>query len=234
MKKIRISNYEHIVILTGAGISKASGIPTFRGEGGLWNDEETKHLLVIDEFYKRPDVIWNFLGSIKEKVLNASPNIVHNVLSEIEKTAKKFTLITQNIDGLHQKAGSKNVIELHGSLLRTRCSNGECNLPVFDDYNVYSKAPRCSICNAILRPDIVFFNEHLGGTDFLAKVALRDCDLYLAIGTSGSVAPASNFARGADYAGARTILINMEEVENPYFHEKILGKAEEIIPILFE
>jgi len=233
MKHINISDYKNIVILTGAGISKASGIPTFRDENGIYENKEIESMMTIEGFTMNPDKSWEYISKLKEAVINASPNPAHFALAALENKAKKLTLVTQNVDGLHQKAGSENVIELHGSILTTKCSNTKCSFPAFIDYNYYSSAPRCSICNSLLRPDIVFFHEYLGGREYLAKVALRDCDLYIAIGTSGTVAPASNFARGADYAGARTILVNISNNDNPYFHETIIGKAEDIIPELF-
>jgi NAD-dependent deacetylase len=152
------------------------------------------------------------------------------------KPHQQFLLITQNIDGLHQKAGSQNVVELHGTVRRTRCTNDSCISEPFTDNDPHDKQlPRCSTCQSPLRPDIVLFNEEIPpDASWQSKRALRDCDLFIAVGTSGTVSPASNFVRSADYAGARTILVNLEPMnpKNPYFKEEYLGKAEEVLPTL--
>jgi NAD-dependent deacetylase len=135
-------------------------------------------------------------------------------LAEAEQrlVGRAFTIITQNIDGLHQRAGSANVIELHGSVFRSRCSNASCErLPFEDEDDPCDELPSCPDCGSVLRPDVVLFNEFLpGGVEWHAKRALRDCDLFVAVGTSGTVAPASNFVRSAKYAGARTVFVNGE------------------------
>jgi NAD-dependent deacetylase len=144
--------------------------------------------------------------------------------------------VTQNVDGLHTRAGSEDVVEIHGSLLRSRCLNESClNAAGFEDLVVPLDVPLCSICGEALRPDITLFNEALP-IDGLHRVkrALRFCDLFLAVGTSGTVAPASEFVRSAFDAGARTVFMNLTplDVASPYFQETILGRAEELLPRL--
>ena len=243
---INLADYRNIVILTGAGVSVASGIPPFRGPGGLWNAIAPEQL-TTETAQHNPDLIWQLLGPMRTKIHTAAPNPAHHHLARVETSLKaahpqpgqSFTLITQNIDGLHQKAGSQNVLELHGSLHRTRCLNKDCSAPSFLDRSVYENTagnpvPRCSKCDAYLLPDVVLFNEPLPAyAEWQSKRRLRNCDLFIAIGTSGHVSPASNFVRSADYAGARTILINLEtDTPSPYFHETITGRAEEILPEL--
>lgn len=147
-----------------------------------------------------------------------------------------FVLITQNVDGLHQRAGSRNVIELHGSIHKTHCANPACTLAAFEDANPHQQEiPRCPVCTNVLRPGIVLFGEPLPAEQsWRAKRALREWDLFIAIGTSGTVAPASNFVRSADYAGARTIYINLEPLDppNPAFQEHYYGPAEHLLPEL--
>ncbi len=241
LKSIEFSHYRSIVVLTGAGISVASGIRPFRGQGGLWNEINPLDYAHYSLLETNPEAIWGLDGSLRKQLRNAQPNAAHIKLAEFEtqlSSDQQFTLITQNIDGLHHLAGSSNIIEIHGNVLWTRCSNQDCSLTPYSDSNSYDDLiPICQICASPLRPDIVLFGEQLPvKQEWLAKKALRDCDLFIAIGTSGTVSPASNFVRSADYAGARTILINLEPMEprNPYFKEEYLGYAEELVPIMFD
>ena len=183
-------------------------------------------------------------------MLQVAPNPAHRTLADWEnkwRDGRAITIVTQNVDGLHQLAGSANVVEIHGSLRRSRCTNSACNSQPFVDAWVPTAAfvatptwdgvPRCQVCGAHLRPDITLFNEALP-LDELQRVkrALRACDLFLAVGTSGVVAPASEFVRGAAYNRARTILVNLTRMEtrNPYFGEEYLGRAEEIFAAIVE
>ncbi|MCU0544744.1 MAG: NAD-dependent protein deacylase [Oscillatoriaceae cyanobacterium Prado104] len=240
MQPINFDRYRNIVILTGAGISVASGIRPFRGQGGLSDEIDPLQHSDCSLIETNPIAIWQFYGILREQLKTAQPNAAHLKLAEIEERLspnQQFTLITQNIDGLHQRAGSSNVLEIHGNVNRTRCSNLSCSITPFSDSESHDRAlPMCQICGSTLRPDIVLFGEQLPVKEsWLAKRSLRDCDLFIAIGTSGTVSPASSFVRSADYAGARTILINLEPMapKNPYFKEEYLGCAEEIVPLIF-
>jgi NAD-dependent deacetylase len=235
--KINFTSYKNIVILTGAGVSVASGIRPFRGKDGLWNDPDLVSLAQVETYTRDPLAVWNFWIAMRQVVANSQPNPAHLGLARIENSlnpTQKFHLITQNIDGLHQSAGSKNVIELHGNVMYSRCSDKSCTLkPFIDSQGVAGQLGHCPQCGQALRVDVVQFGEDLPAyAEWTAKKALRDCDLFIAIGTSGTVMPASSFVRSADYAGARTIYINSEAMQpaNPYFKESILGKAEEILP----
>ncbi len=239
MRSLNLSHFRNIVVLTGAGVSAASGIRPFRGRGGQWDEidplESSDHSLLETN----PKAIWQLYGALRRQVKTAPLNAAHIRLAEVEAQLspdQKFTLITQNIDGLHQRASSSNVLEIHGSIHRTRCSNPTCSLaPHLDNDPHDNTLPICQICGSCLRPDIVLFGEQLPLKEsWAAKLALRDCDLFIAIGTSGTVSPASSFVRSADYAGARTILINLEPMEpkNPYFKEEYLGYAEELVPLM--
>lgn len=241
MQSINFSHYRNIVILTGAGISAASGIRPFRGQGGLWNEIDPLEYSDCSLLETNPMAIWQLYGALKGQLKTAQLNAAHIKLAEIEARLspnQQFTLITQNIDGLHQRAGSSNVLEIHGSIHRTRCSNPSCSLMPYLDSELHDDAlPICQMCGSPLRPDIVLFGEQLPAKEsWLAKRTLRDCDLFVAIGTSGTVSPASSFVRSADYAGARTILINLEPMEpkNPYFKEEYLGYAQELVPLIFD
>jgi len=237
---IDFSQYKQIVILTGAGVSTASGLHTYRGEGGIWTKYNVEEYGHVDRLNDHPDKIWTLFGPLRNELKSAKPNAAHYSLVALEKTLKPdqaFTLITQNIDNLHQQAGSRNVIECHGSILFTKCSNPFCDLnPYIDDDPHQNETPLCPECNHPLRPDIVLFGETIpGDKDRLIKRSLRDCDLFISIGTSGSVYPAANFVRSAQYAGARTICLNLEAMSppNPAFKEEYLGKAEDILPVMF-
>lgn len=241
MKSINFSHYHNIVVLTGAGISVASGLRPFRGENGLWNEINPLDYVEASVLETNPSAVWEFHNSLRKQLTTIKPNIAHIKLAEFEARLspnQQFTLITQNIDELHQRAGSRNVIEIHGNIFRTRCNNPKCSLKPYLDKETYEdKLPMCSLCGSLLRPCTVLFGEQLPlQEEWLAKKALRDCDLFVAICTSGTVSPVSNYVRSADYAGARTILINLEPMKpkNPYFHEEYLGLAEELVPLLFD
>lgn len=235
---ISSTRYKRIVVLTGAGVSVASGLPTYRGAGGLWTKPDTVKLSTLQDFETESDSYWKFWGKLKAAAAQSSPNQAHIALADWERkltSEQKFTLITQNVDELHQRAGSSNVVELHGSVFQTRCSDTKCASPPFRDPLTYEQTPLCKECGSALRPDIVLFDEMLPAqADWNSKRALRDCDLFIAVGTSGMVSPASNFVNSAKYAQARTILINLEKMEsrNPSFDEEIIGAAEEVLPHL--
>jgi NAD-dependent deacetylase len=235
--RIDLSNYRNIVVLTGAGISAGSGLRTYRGPGGVWEEYEVEKYGNADALQQWPAETWKLFGSMRAPVRAAQPNAAHLALARAEaglRHDQEFMVVTQNVDGLHQRAGSENVVELHGNICVTRCTSAACNLAPFADDNDYaSGVPICPECSSALRPDIVLFGEIIPAEPgWLSKRALRDCDLFISIGTSGLVSPASDFVRSAEYAGARTIYVNLEPLvpRNKAFQEEYLGKAEEILP----
>jgi NAD-dependent deacetylase len=179
--------------------------------------------------------MWRLYGKARGALAGVEPNAAHLALARWQKQwgdSRQITLVTQNVDGLHQKAGSPDVIEIHGSLLETSCTNRDCPSKPFHDTTVPTEVPQCSVCGSPLRPHITLFHEPLP-LEALHRVkkALRDCDLFISIGTSGVVAPASDFVRGATYAGARTIYFNLTALEgHSPFQENYSGRAEEILP----
>ena len=233
--------YSHVVFLTGAGVSVASGIRPYRGPGGLWNDETLVQFSDIDTFLRRPREVWDFWRRTREVVLAARPNSAHEALARFEasrRNSSRFTLITQNIDGLHLTAGSREVVEYHGNVMRTRCSNEDCDLEPFHDEAVAGDLPLCPRCGAVLRPDIVMFGEAIPiEARMRTDGALRSCDLFVAVGTSGTVYPASTFVDEAKGHGARTIYVNLQTLGalggRGAFDEEYLGKAEELLPRMF-
>ncbi|WP_444997276.1 SIR2 family NAD-dependent protein deacylase [Aliikangiella sp. IMCC44359] len=238
MNKIDFSLYQQIVVLTGAGISVASGLKTYRGAGSDSSEYDFADYGHIDRLKDDPMKVWKLYGKLRKDIIQAQPNSAHYSLAEFERRLlpnQNFTLITQNVDGLHQKAGSKNIVELHGNMHKTRCSNLECKLVPFKDEKVYTELPICDLCKSPLLPDVVLFGEKIPAfADWSSKRALRECDLFIAVGTSGTVSPAANFVRSAEYADAKTILVNLEPMEpkNPAFQDEINGKAEELLPRL--
>lgn len=235
-KTLDVTQYNKIVVLTGAGISVASGLPSYRGPAGVWDDPTKLEYALVETWRADPLGVWRQFAQMRAAVRDARPNAAHAALAEFGKRHEGgLHIVTQNVDGLHTTAGSVDVIELHGNLRRTRCSNDDCTVRFEDQTTTIAELPRCDSCGDILRPDIVLFGEVLPWeAERATKHALRDCDLFIAIGTSGTVTPAANFVRSANYEGARTVLVNLEPMDppNPYFDDEILGRAEEILPEL--
>lgn len=230
---MNIHNFHHIVILTGAGVSVGSGLPTYRGPGGLWETAEIAQIVEARFLPGSLPGLWRLYSERRQVALAAEPNPAHLAVAQLQTAwPGEVTLLTQNVDGLHQRAGSPQVTELHGSAFRTRCTNRHCDLPPFNDTLSYDAAPLCPQCGSPLRPDVVLFGETLSETVLRqAQTALDTCDLFLAVGTSGVVWPAAAFVQIAAQAGARTVLVNLDAGESAdEFDEVVLGKAEEILP----
>jgi NAD-dependent deacetylase len=237
--RIPRSQYSRIVVLTGAGISAASGLRTYRDPEGVWEEYEVEKYGHADALTNRPEETWRLFGGMRQPVLSVKPNAAHLALAQWEASLaphQELLIATQNVDSLHQRAGSRNVVELHGNIMFTKCSNSSCSLqPYRDEQSHIEQVPTCSKCGSVLRPDVVLFGEEIPALpSWTVKRALRDCDLFIAIGTSGLVTPAANYVRSAEYAGARTILVNLEPMmkPNPAFKEQYLGPAEKILPDL--
>jgi len=218
---------KNIVILTGAGISEESGIRTFRGKSGLWEEEKVEEIATFEAFEKNPKKVFDFYNLRKKNLLdnNISPNQAHLALARFEKNFPgEVNLITQNVDNLHERAGSLKIIHMHGELLKIRCRKSD---KVFEFTKPLDENILCPCCGQIgnLRPHIVWFGEM---PLELPKIfdLLKKCHLFLAIGTSGTVYPAASFVQEARRYGAYAININSEESENEiYFHRVIKGKA---------
>ncbi|KAG8222751.1 hypothetical protein J437_LFUL008149 [Ladona fulva] len=227
-------NSKHIVILTGAGVSAESGVPTFRGAGGFWRTYQATNLATPGAFKRDPSLVWEFYHYRRELVLTKKPNPAHVAIAELQKRSsseqRRVILITQNIDGLHQKAGSENVIEIHGSLFKTRCTecgNVEVNTkspicpalegkgapdPDADSADIkVEDLPHCNSCKGLLRPHVVWFGESLFD-DVLDEVdeELNQCDLCLVVGTSSIVYPAAMFAPQVAARGVPVAEFNLE------------------------
>jgi len=200
-----------VTALTGAGVSAESGIPTFReAQTGLWARYRPEELASPEAFARWPDRVWQWYAWRRGLVAAARPNPAHEALAAMERRLPAFTLVTQNVDGLHQRAGSGRVLELHGNIMRTKCSR-EGRI-IEGDTERGEIPPRCPACEAPLRPDVVWFGEMLPADTLRQSAEAADtCDVFLAIGTSGVVHPAASLPIVAHRAGADVVVINPDD-----------------------
>ena len=222
-----------IAVLTGSGVSAESGVPTFReAQTGLWARFDPQELATPEAFLRDPRLVWEWYAWRRELVDAAAPNPGHEALAELERSVSQFVLITQNVDGLHRRAGSQNVVELHGNIRRSRCSReGDVVEPRSDDADV---PPSCPRCGASLRPDVVWFGESLA-PDALSEAfdAARSCDLFISAGTSGLVQPAATLPFEALNAGAVVVEINPSNTPlTRHVDHSLGGKAGAVLPAL--
>jgi NAD-dependent deacetylase len=231
----RLKSAQSVVVLTGAGISAESGVPTFRGENGIWKKFKPEELANFDAFIRNPELVWEWYNHRKKIIHGVQPNPGHYALAAMESIFKDFAVITQNVDNLHRKAGSKRVYELHGNIERSYCL--ECRRSYSDvTVDETSKIPRCEKCNGIIRPDVVWFGEMLPEEEVNGAVAAAEgADVFFSVGTSAVVYPAASLPLVAKRNGAYTTEINAEMTEiSDLIDETILGKSGEILPKLVE
>jgi NAD-dependent deacetylase len=229
---IAIRRAMRVFVLTGAGISAESGVPTFRDANGLWERHRIEDVATPEAFERNPRLVWKFYSDRRRQVAQVQPNPAHAALAELERfLGDRLFLCTQNVDPLHERAGSSRVHHMHGELLRTRCSL--CGAPPFADDRAYDEPPRCE-CGGLLRPDVVWFGEIPEGMREIGEAVAR-CDLFLTVGSSGAVYPAAGLVAEARAAGtARTVYVGLERPENAgMFDECRLGRAGEVLPRLF-
>ena len=236
MTSIPIHTNDRVFILTGAGISAESGLPTFRASDGLWAGHRVEEICTPEALERNPWMVWDFYSKRRADCEKAKPNPAHVALAELEaKIPGRFFLCTQNVDDLHERAGSINLVHMHGELAKSRCEN-ECGAPPVEDRKVYaslSEVGRCQ-CGARLRPHIVFFGEIPLEMDRIEREIAR-CTLMVVVGTSGNVYPAAGFVNWARQTGARTVYIGPEPPLNAHaFTQTVEGKAGEVMPGLFQ
>ena len=233
MPKLTISSADHVLVLTGAGISAESGIPTFRDAGGLWRNYRIEEVASPQAWRRDPQFVWDFYSMRRKVASAAKPNPGHFALASLEHAlAGCFFLCTQNVDNLHELAGARNVLHMHGELFKSRCDS--CSRPPFADTSLYEspgEIPLCP-CGGKIRPHICWFGETPYHLEQIFE-ALEVCSVFIAIGTSGNVEPAASFA--AHVAGrAKTFCVGPEAPANhSMFDECFLGKAGELLPNLF-
>lgn len=218
---------KRLVILTGAGISAESGLRTFRGNDGMWEHENIEDVCTPAALRRDPKRVMDFYNFLRKGLPKHKPNAAHLALAELEeRLGDSFLLITQNVDDLHERAGSKRVLHMHGDLMKLRCNNGH-EFPFDGDETLETE---CPICKSGTRPDIVFFEEVPLYMDEIQK-ALRECEEFVYIGTSSVVYPAAGFKQFAKSCGAHVTCLNLEApVNDPYTDTVIEGKATEIVP----
>lgn len=206
----KFDHLEPVVALTGAGVSAESGVPTFRGEGGLWGEYRAEELATPQAFKKDPELVWRFYEWRRQLVRGCRPNRAHALLAELERAVGDFMLITQNVDGLHQRAGSRRLVELHGSLWRLKCST--CDQRWRDlAVPLDTIPPSCPRCGELARPDVIWFGEQLDRQRLeRARQASERASTFLVIGTSALVEPAASLPRVAARAGATVVEFNLE------------------------
>lgn len=228
-----LKNSDNFVFLTGAGISEESGIPTFRGPGGLWKKYDPMKLASISGFYEDPRLVWEFYQDRQKLILGCEPNLGHLTIAEIERL-KNTTILTQNIDGLHRRAGSKNIVELHGNIMRIKCTgcNFKGEFQQQDIKNIQDLPPICKSCRNILRPEIVFFGEPLDQQMWkIAEESSGNCSVMFIVGTSLNVGPVNTLPLNAKRNGATLIEMNPEPtIFNNLMDFSLRGKATETLP----
>ena len=228
----------HVAALTGAGVSAESGLPTFRdARTGLWAQHRPEDLATPEAFERNPALVWDWYRTRREAALRAEPNAGHLALARLESLVPRFTLITQNVDGLHRRAGSRNVVELHGDITRVRCSRDGSLAERWEEPPEGGEPPRCERCGAFLRPDVVWFGEQLPeGALRRARAAVHECDVFLSVGTSNLVEPAASLPWLAAAQGAAVIVVNtsMEGQRSGVGIHHLIGPAGEVLPGFLE
>ena len=228
----RIKSSSHIVFFTGAGMSAESGISTFRGKDGIWNKFKPEELANFNAFMKNPSMVWEWYNYRRDIVRQALPNAGHIAIAEFQKYVPKVTVITQNIDNLHKRAGSKKIFELHGNIERNYCV--KCKT-FYNDIELKMEIPKCK-CGGLIRPDVVWFGEYLPEDQFNgAEIAASECDLFFVVGTSAVVYPAASLIYTAKHSGAFITEINIEKTEiSSLSNNSFIGQAGKILPEILE
>lgn len=224
---------DRVAVLTGAGISAESNVPTFRGKDGLWKNFRAEELATLEAFQANPAFVWEWYGYRQQIILKCEPNPAHYTLAEMEKHFREFTLITQNVDGLHERAGSKKILEMHGNIFKARCMKENT---VTDFVLEEEPVPKCKKCGALLRPHIVWFGETLDPDVLEESFTLASkSDLFLVIGTSALVQPAASLPIIAVESDIPVIEINLESTPlSAYMTVSIQGKAGEVLPEIYK
>ena len=230
----RLNRTDRVFVLTGAGISAESGLPTFRGMNGLWRGYRVEDVATPEAFAADPVLVWQFYSERRVRHQTVVPNPAHFALAVLEGRLKdRYFLCTQNVDSLHEQAGSQRVLHMHGRIMQSRCSSPVCTTAPFDDGNSYrtrEEIPRCVACGALIRPHICWFGEVPFEMD-LALHQLGEATVVIVVGSSGVVEPAASFVRIARHGVAKTVYVGPEEPANrSFFDEVMLGKAGEMLP----
>lgn len=229
---IKFKDFKRVVFFTGAGLSVESGIPTYRGQGGVWNEYRWEDYACERAFRRDPEGVWDFHEKQRAAAAACEPNEGHSIIAELQRLRPDTAVITQNIDGLLQRAGCTQVTELHGSLWRLRCPRDR---EVHEDFSIPLASRKCD-CGAYWRPDIVWFEDPLDNNALdAASDALSSCDLLVSIGTSGAVYPAADLPRIAMAGGATSVEVNPDETMVSHLYDVTLrGPASKMLRQMFE
>lgn len=229
----KILSARSVVFFTGAGISAESGIPIFRGKDGIWNKLKPEELANFGAFLRNPDLVWEWYNHRKQIIHESKPNAAHYAIARMQEYFNEVIVVTQNIDNLHRRAGSKIIYELHGNIERNYCV--KCRTFYNEELAFEGKAPVCK-CGGLIRPDVVWFGEYLPQDQFTAsEEAANNCDVFFIVGTSAVVYPAASLVYTARKSGAFLIEVNIEETEiSRNVNESLIGKAGEILPQIVE
>lgn len=230
----KLAEAKSIIFFTGAGISAESGISTFRGKDGIWNKLKPEELANFDAFLRNPDMVWEWYQYRRKIIHDAKPNAGHIAIKEFEKYYDT-KVVTQNVDNLHGRAGSKTIYELHGNIERNFCIDCETFISM-DEFENTDKVPHCKKCGGLVRPDVVWFGEMLPQEVFMnAEMAAQRCDICFVVGTSAIVYPAAYIPHTAKQAGAYLVEINIEKTEfSSSANLSLIGAAGEILPRVLE
>ena len=224
--------HQNVVVLTGAGISAESGLSTFRDNNGLWDNHRIEDVATPEAFDRDPELVHHFYNMRRAALKSVEPNAAHMALAAAEQQFESFLLVTQNVDDLHERGGSKNLVHMHGELLKIRCVQCHQIFTHDQDLNTASVCQHCERKGTV-RPHIVWFGEMPLYMDDIMR-ALMQCDLFVSIGTSGTVYPAAGFVEIANQSGAHTVELNLEPSDqNSQFKESRQGPAGELVPAFF-
>ncbi len=228
------AKYKNILILTGAGISAESGLSTFRSAGGLWNNHRVEDVASIEGFERNPALVHDFYNNLKTEIAKAKPNAAHLAITKLQRQYPgTVSVVTQNVDTLHEKAGNQNVFHIHGQVNQAVCLNCGHILETWGDVDTETVCPHCGIIG-MMKPNIVFFGENLLCMDKVEEL-LRQCGLFISVGTSGVVYPAAGFVQTAKYYGAATMEFTLEPTANNLlFDRHVYGKAGQTLPPFVE
>ncbi len=229
----KLSESEKIVFFIGAGISAESGIPTFRGKDGIWNKLKPEELANFNAFMRNPQMVWEWYNHRKKIIHESKPNAGHIAIAEFEKYFDDVTVVTQNIDNLHRRAGSNKIYELHGNIERNYCIN--CRTFYNEELNFSEGVPKCK-CGGLIRPDVVWFGEFLPADQLEAsEKAAINSDIFFVVGTSAVVYPAAGLVYTAKRAGSYIVEVNIEETEVSSIADiSFFGEAGKVLPAILE
>lgn len=229
----KLRTAKSIVFFSGAGISAESGVPTFRGKDGIWNKLKPEELANFNSFMKNPQMVWEWYNYRKSIVHQSKPNAGHLAIVEFEKYFEEVIVITQNVDNLHRRAGSRVIYELHGNIEKNFCV--KCKKRYDEELEFKDGVPMCS-CGGLIRPDVVWFGEYLPHDQFEAsEKAARECDIFFIVGTSAVVYPAASLVHVAKSNGAFLVEINIEETEASSIADvSLFGESGKILPAIVE